>query len=136
MDLVIQVLRRHPVTQLSLVSLSWFRDRLDLVRSRDDCFRFNSGNVPGVSPGQEAVLVLGQRDQDTLLDQVLVELGALLGAAVHDVEGVGLAEADLGLGPSSDSFRQGEPVAVNHLDGRSLLADGQPREQRVEAEMF
>ncbi len=47
------------------------------------------------TPGQEAVLVLGQGDEDALPDEVLLQLGPFLLATVHDVEIVRLAEPNL-----------------------------------------
>ncbi len=47
------------------------------------------------TPGQEAVLVLGQGDEDALPDEVLLQLGPFLLATVHDVQIVRLAEPNL-----------------------------------------
>ncbi len=47
------------------------------------------------TPGQEAVLVLGQGDENALPDEVLLQLGPFLLGTVHDVEIVRLAEPNL-----------------------------------------
>ena len=62
MDLLVQLLWGDPVSKLALDTLSRLRNSFDLLLRADDCLGLDAGNILGVSPGQEAVVVLGQRN--------------------------------------------------------------------------
>jgi hypothetical protein len=73
-NLLVQLLRRDPVSQLSLDALGRLGDGVDLLLGADDRLGLDAGHVPRVGPGQEAVVVLGQGDQDALLDEIGLDL--------------------------------------------------------------
>ena len=74
MNFLVQFFGTDPVTELSGNSLCRFRNRIDLFLGTNHGSRLNSGHVLGVGSGEEAVVVLGERDEDSLLDQIGFEL--------------------------------------------------------------
>ena len=102
--------------QGALDALRGLGDGLQLVGRGDDRLGLDAGHVLGVCAGQEAIVILGQRNQDSFLDQLLLESFVLCHAAGHDVQVVRAAEADLVLCPGPHGQGQGHPVSMDDRD--------------------
>ena len=113
-DFLVQILRGDPVTQGSLDTLGRGRDCLQSLRRADERPGLHPGHVLGISPGEEAVLVL-EWCHDAPGHELGLEGLVLLWAAVHDVQVPRLAQLDLGANPDADIAGQLEPVPMDHL---------------------
>lgn len=74
MYLVIELFGRDPVSKLSLDTFGGFGNGLDLLLGADDRLGLDSGDILRVGPGEEAVVVLGKGDNDSLLDELCLQL--------------------------------------------------------------
>ncbi len=74
MYLAIELFGRDPVSKLSLDTFGRFGDGVDLLLGADDGLGLDSGDIPGVGPGQEAVVVLGKGNKGSLLDEFSLQL--------------------------------------------------------------
>ena len=71
---MIQLIGGNPESKLTLNTFGGLWDGFDLLLGTNDRLGLDSGNVLGVSPGQEAVVILGKGNQDALLDKVVFDL--------------------------------------------------------------
>ena len=120
MNLVIQLIGGNPESKLTLNTFGGLWDGFDLLLGTNDRLGLDSGNVLGVSPGQEAVVILGKGNQDALLDKVVFDHFVLAVTSIHDVEAIRLTHRDVLGGPLPNDFGNPHPVAIDDLDGANI----------------